>query len=196
MTGAGVMLMSEDIRRGSICSTDAVSSLIEELQYSLGEGPCVDAYHQDRPIYEPDLADPVVTRWIAFTPPAVAAGARAVFGFPMQVGAIRLGALNLYRDRPGPLSDDQQANALVLAGVAARGVLAMQASAPPGTLAEELETGADLHFVVHQAAGMVAVQLDASIAEALIRLRGHAFANDRMLSDVAGDVVARRLRFA
>lgn len=195
MTGAGIMLMSGDTRRGSLCSSNAVSAQIEELQYTLGEGPCVDAYDQNRPVLEPDLAEPAVARWLAFTPAAVAAGARAVFGFPMQVGAIRLGALNVYRDRPGPLSDDQHADALVMAGVAARAVLAVQANAPPGALATELEDGSDFRFVVHQASGMVAAQIDVDVGEALVRLRAYAFANDRTVTDVAEQVVARRLRF-
>jgi hypothetical protein len=196
VTGAGVMLMSDDVRRGSLCSSNEVSSLIEDLQYTLGEGPCVDAYTSDAPVLEPDLASPRAPRWLAFTPPAVAAGARAVFGFPMRVGAVRLGALNLYLDLPGGLSDDQHADALVMAGVAAQAILAIQAQAPPGALAAELEAGSNLHLVVHQAAGMIAAQLDVSIAEALIRLRGHAFAIDRSLAEVAGDVVARTLRFS
>ena len=194
MSGAGIMLMSADVRRGSVCSSNDVSALIEELQYSLGEGPCVDAYFMDRPVLEPDLAEPAEHRWVAFSPPAVAAGARAIFGFPMQVGAVRLGALNVYRDERGALTDDQHADALVLAGVAARAVLAMQAEAPPGALASELEAGSSFHFVVHQAAGMVAAQLDVPITEALIRLRGYAFAEGRLLTEVAEDVVARRLR--
>jgi hypothetical protein len=135
MSGAGIMLMAGEEPAGSVCSTNEISALIEELQYTLGEGPCVDAYHVDRPVLEPDLAAPETPRWIAFTPPAVEAGARAVFGFPLQVGVVRLGALNLYRDRPGALSDEQYADALVLAGVAARAVLAMQAQAAPGGLA-------------------------------------------------------------
>ena len=102
----------------------------------------------------------------------------------------------MYRDRPGPLSTDQHADALVMAGVAARAVLAMQVDAPPGELAAELEAGANFHFVVHQAAGVVSAQLDVSLTEALIRLRAYAFANDRMLTAVAEDVVARRFRFA
>jgi hypothetical protein len=196
LTGAGIMLMSGERARGSVCSSNQVSALIEELQFTLGEGPCVDAYHQARPVLEPDLADPAATRWLAFTPPAVAAGARAAFGFPMQVGTVRLGALNLYRDQPGPLSDDQHAEALVMAGVAARAVLSMQAHAPRGALAPELEAGSDFRLVVHQASGMVSAQLEVSIAEALIRLRAHAFSNDRLLTDTAEEVVSRRLRFS
>jgi len=194
-TGAGIMLMSGDSPCGSVCTTDAASALIEELQFTLGEGPCVDAYQQQRPVIEPNLAAADATRWLAFTPPAVEAGVRAVFGFPLQVGVVRLGALDLYRDRPGPLTDDEHTDALVMADVAARLVLALQAHAAPGTLAAELEAGGTFRFVVHQASGMVSAQLGVSVAEALIRLRAYAFANDRPLAEVADDVVGRRLRF-
>jgi hypothetical protein len=207
MSGAGIMLMSGDVPRGSVCSSNPVSALLEELQYSLGEGPCVDAYQQDRPVSEPNLvddgersgpdrADRGGRRWMAFTPAAVAAGARAVFGFPLRVGDIRFGALNLYRDSPGPLDDEQHADALVLATVAARAVLVMQADAPVGMLGAELEKGSDFRFVVHQASGMVSAQLDVTVREALVRLRAFAFAQDRPLAAVADDVVARRLRFS
>ena len=80
MNGAGIMLMSGDIPQGSLCTTDKVSALIEESQFALGEGPCVDAYHHDRPVLEPNLANPETPRWLAFTAPVVAAGVRAIFG--------------------------------------------------------------------------------------------------------------------
>jgi hypothetical protein len=195
MSGAGIMLLSAEVLQGSLCSSNPVSERLQALQYELGEGPSIDAHVHDRPVLEPDLAAPAVTRWIAFTSKALDAGARAVFGFPMRVGAVRLGALTVYCDRPGGLSDDQHADALVMADVAAHAVLAMQAGAPMGQLAAELQAGADFHDVVHQATGMVAVQLGVSVAQALIRLRGHAFADDRTLDDVARDVVARVLRF-
>jgi GAF domain-containing protein len=194
VSGAGVMLMSGEIPRGSLCTTDAVSQLVEDLQYTLGEGPCVDAYRQDQVVAEPDLADPAGRRWPAFTPPALAAGVRALFGFPLRAGTVRLGALNLYRDVPGPLTSEQHADALVVAEVAARWVLEAQAGAPPDMVAGELEAGADFHFAVHNAAGIVSVQEDISVTEALIRLRAHAFSNDRLLAEVAQDVIARRLR--
>jgi GAF domain-containing protein len=195
MSGAGIMLMSDDVPAGSVCTTNEVSDVIEELQYSLGEGPCVDAYKEGRPVLEPDLADPATARWLAFSPPALEAGTRAVFGFPLQVGAVRLGAMNLYRDRPGKLSDDQHADALVMADVAAQTVLAMQANAPFDTVATELEAGANFHLVEHQASGMVAAQRGISVGEALIRLRAHAFSHDLGLNEVAQAVVARELRF-
>jgi hypothetical protein len=195
VSGAGIMLMSGDVQRGPVGVSDEVAGLIEELQYTLGEGPCVDAYHHDRPVTEPDLAAPAVVRWNAFSPPAVQAGVRAVFGFPVRVGRARLGALNLYCDQPGQLSDDQHADALVAADVVCRALLSMQAGAAPGTVSALLGQETDFAAVVHQASGMVSVQLGVSVAEALIRLRAYAFANDRHLSEVGAAVVARELGF-
>jgi hypothetical protein len=194
-TGAGIMLMSGDAPVGSLCTTDATSALIEDLQYSLGEGPCVDAFHLATPVAEPDLANPAQARWLGFAGPAVAGGVRAVFGFPMQVGAARIGALNLYRDTPGDLTAEQHADALVMADVAAQAVLMLQAKAEPGEVAAELESEADFRYIVHQASGMVSVQLNISVAQAVVRLRAYSFSHDRPLNEVAQDVVDRKLRF-
>jgi GAF domain-containing protein len=194
VSGAGVMLMSDDLP-GSLCTTNAVSALIEELQFTLGEGPCMDAYNHSQVVLEPDLADPRTPRWLAFAPKALQVGVRAVFGFPLRIGAARLGALNLYQDRPGPLSDDQHADALVMADVVAHWVLDMQADAPQGLLAQEIEVGVEFYLSVHNAAGAVSVQLGVTVAEALIRMRAYAFTHDRPLLDVAQDVIARKLRF-
>ena len=192
VTGAGIMLMSDDpFPRGSLCSTDAVSALIEELQFTLGQGPCIDAIRDDQVVCEPDLAGPTSFRWPALCPPLLAAGARALFGFPLRVGGIRMGALNLYQDHPGDLSAAQHADAMTLAYISARVVLSQSGdldvlSAGPG---------ADFHLVVHQAAGMVSVQLGVSLAEALVRLRARAFAQEKNVDEIADLVVGRSLRF-
>jgi hypothetical protein len=196
VSGAGVMLMSRDVPQGSLCTTNEVSNLIEELQYTLGEGPCVDAYHEDKVVLEPQLAHATTPRWPAFTPRVVEAGVRAMFAFPLRDGAARLGALDLYKDRRGPLTDDEHADALVIADVIAHWVLDAQAAAPHGKMARGLESEADFHFVVHNAAGMVSVQLGVSVTEALIRLRGYAFSQDRLVRDVAQDIVTHKLRLS
>lgn len=195
-TGAGVMLMGAEVPLGSLGTTDRVSALIEDLQFALGEGPCIDAFRQRRPVLEPDLAAPSEPRWPAFAPAALAVGVRAVFGFPLRIGTVRVGALNLYRSSAGALSDGQHADALVLADIVCEVVLLLQADAPAGQLAAALEENADLQDVVHQASGMVAVQLGVSVGNALIRLRAHAFADGRPLREVAEDVVRRRLSLA
>jgi hypothetical protein len=195
VSGAGVMLMSGEVSAGRACSSDAVATALEDLQFTLGEGPCVDAYRDSRPVLEPDLVEPVSARWPAFTPAAIDVGARALFGFPLQIGAARLGAINLYRDEAGPLTEQQHADALVTADIVARALLAMQADASPGKVASEIEAGGDLQLVVHQASGMVAAQLEVSVAEALIRLRAFAFVSDQLLPELARAVVGRQIRF-
>lgn len=110
MSGAAIMLMSGGVQRGSVCATDLMSALIEELQFTVRQGPGVDAYRQRRPVVEPDLVDPATSRWPAFAPSAVAAGARATFAFPLHAGDARLGALDVYRNRPGDLSAHQHAD--------------------------------------------------------------------------------------
>lgn len=193
-SGVGIMLRSGNVTRGSLGMTDAVSSLIEELQFMLGEGPCIDAYNLEVPIAEPDLADPT-SRWLGFTPPVFKAGVRALFAFPLRVGAVRIGSLDLYRDHSGALSDDQHADALIMADVVSQAVLTMQAEAPLGELAAQLEAVMTPQNVVYQAVGMVSAQLGVSADESLIRLKAHAFANDHLLTELAQDVLARRLRF-
>jgi hypothetical protein len=195
VAGAGIMLMSHDVPEGSLCTSNSVSELIEELQYTLGEGPCIDAYSSNQAVAEVDLANPDVPRWLAFTPRALDVGVRAVFGFPLRGGDVRMGALNLYQDRPGALSEEQHSDALVMADCIGQWVIDAQSAASPGDLAGVLEAGSDFHFIVHNAAGMVSVQLGVPVTEALLRLRAHAFAENRLLRDVAADVVEHHLRF-
>ncbi len=195
-SGAGIALMGLPEAQSFAGASDTVAARIEEIQRTLGEGPCFDAYRRDRPVSEPDLADPEVLRWTGYRPLALDAGVRAVFAFPLRVGGVRLGALTLYRDEVGPLDAEQHADATVMADVAAEAVILMQANAPTKSLTTELESGANMRAVVHQASGMLAGQLDISVAHALIELRAYAFANNRRLVAVAEDVVDRRLSFA
>jgi hypothetical protein len=161
----------------------------------VGEGPCLDACLSEFPIDEADLVASNDRRWMAYAPSATVAGAHAVFGFPVRIGAIRLGALSLYRDRPGALSPSQASDAYLMASVIGRAVLAMQAGAPNNTLASELEREATFDFSVHQAAGMVAVQGSMTVGNALVALRAHAYATNMALSDLALRVVVRETSF-
>lgn len=193
--GAGVNLQGEPGAFYSIGSSNSVMAELEDLELTLGEGPCVDAYTRGEPVAEPDLANPATVRWVAFSAAALRTEARAAFGYPLQIGGSRIGALNLYAARPGPLSDDQHLDALVLADVATHAVMSNVASRSPEALADELLDIGTHQLVVHQATGMVAVQASASISDSLALLRARAFADGRPISAVASDVVARRVRF-
>ena len=181
-------------------ATDEVSELLAELQLTLGEGPGPDALASGGPVLASDLDDfGAVRRWPLFASAASQAGAAAVFVFPLQMGAIRVGVMGLYRERPGPLSGSQLGDALVFADAANLLVLEAQDQAAGEAAAGSGPGGQPAGLAVHraeidQATGMLTEQLGVGIAEAFIRLRAYAYAHDRRLSDLAGDIVARRLR--
>ena len=193
VSGAGVSVVASSGDRGFVFATDDVSGQIEELQVSLGEGPCVDAWTSRLPVLEPDLARVSGGRWMAFAPAANAAGAAAVFSLPLHVGRTRLGAVDVYRKTRGGLSDADLRDALSLSDALTQALLR---SHPQGLEAEPAsdERGQTFGIEVYQASGMVMVQLDVDAAEAMARLQAHAYAEGRPLPDVAREVVARRLR--
>lgn len=193
VSGAAVALMVSGHDPGNIAASDEVASAVVDLQFDTGEGPTIDAYRSRRPVLEPELGSS--TRWPAFAPEAAAAGAAAVFAVPLQVGAARFGALTLYRDRPGPLGEGLLTDALAMAEVACEITLGLQARVPPGSLHQVLDQLAAKRTVVHQATGMVLVQLDVGPEEAAAALRARAYAIGRPVEEVAAEVVTRRLRF-
>lgn len=194
VSGAGIMLMTDGEHKGTLGISDDVMRVVEELQFTLGEGPCIDAFTSARPVMEPDLSEPVDLRWPAFTGPAIDAGVRAVFGFPLRSGSVSLGALDLYQDRPGELRQSQIADAIVMTDVICNTVLALQAEAPPDALAEQIDISLHNRAVVHQAAGMLSVQLGIDVGDALARIRAHAYGTGLPVNDVATAIVERRLR--
>jgi hypothetical protein len=182
--------------RGTITATDGPATTMEDLQQALGEGPCLDASRDGRPVLQSDLAATGTSRWPGFTAGALQAGIAAVFAFPLQVGAIQLAVLDLYRNTTGPLDRLQLAEALAFAEAATTILLQLQHTSPPGQpLHPELSEAVDGRREVYQAAGMITVQAAVSLAEALLLLQAHAFSAGRPMLEVAQDVVARQLRF-
>jgi hypothetical protein len=192
VSGVGATLMTVDGPTGVVlAATDERARQLEELQFALGEGPCVEASGVGRPVLEPDLVAAGSPRWPRFGAAVLAAGVRAVFAFPLRVGAIRVGVLDLYRDTPGPLTRTDIIEALAFAAAATEVVLHLQDDGADSALTGPIDGRAE----VHQATGMLAVQLGVSLAEALLRLRAHAYASERTMSAIAADVVNRRMRF-
>ena len=195
VSGAAIILIGDDTQEKSLLSTDPVSTRIAELQLTFDEGPGVDAHTQGRAILEFDLEEDGSERWPAFGEPALEAGARAVFGFPLRVGGIRLGALSLHSDRAGKLKEEQHRDALIVANLVARAIVLVQSEAQPEQVASELRTATYSLPVVNQAAGMASIQLGVTVGQALVRLRRYAFGSGRPIADVASEVVSRTLRF-
>ena len=185
--------------------TDDLSERLSELQLTLGEGPSLDAAASGGPVLASDLAaNGYAGRWPAFTQAALQAGAAAIFAFPLRIGAIRAGTLGLYRDQPGSLSIFQLGDALTFADTATLLMLdgaGQAASDPraglghPGTGPGGQAAGLALHRAeIDQATGMLTEQLGVAMADAFVRMRAYAYVHDLRLTDVARDIVARRLR--
>jgi hypothetical protein len=192
--GAAISLLTRDPLRETVFASDATADLLEDLQFSLGEGACMDAAVSRRPVLVADMNDPVQTvRWPVYAAAVVEqAGVRAVFALPLQWGAIDVGVLDLYRRTPGALSATEMRDALNAADAATLILLGLHSGSGDEQSWDRSWGG---RAEIHQATGMVVAQLGTSAADALARLRAHAFAEQRLLGEVARDVVARRLRF-
>jgi hypothetical protein len=200
-SGAWVVAASSRGPDFVMCVTDQVSEQLAELQQMLGEGPCHDVLAAAAPVLAPDLRDQESSRrWPAFAPEARRTGATAIFAFPLVIGAIQAGVIGLYRNSAGPLSSPQLRDCLLLADTATMLLLdAVDGGGTPASRDGTRPGGQSPDLAVHrveidQATGMLTVQLEVTAAEAFARLRAYAYAEDRRLADVAGDIVARRLR--
>lgn len=193
MSGAGVILTSTMGLCAPAYASDPRAEQLAELQITVGEGPGAEAVRADRPVLVPDLrAADALRRWPMFAAQADALGVRAVFVFPLAIGAISVGVFEVSRDTPGWLAPENTADALLFADAALMVTLEPGDSATAGATGDGLvERWAE----IHQATGMISAQLEVGLAQAFVRLRAYSFAHERRLGEVAGDVVARRLRF-
>jgi hypothetical protein len=195
LSGCALVLMSGAEPAGMLAGAGRHASTVTGLQMELGEGPCLQAYASGVPVFLPDLAADGASRWPTFAAAALAAGVHAEFSLPLTVGPGGIGTLDLCRDRPGMLSEEHLADALVTADIARDAVLYQQYTPGDTSLAELLDTGGADRIVIYQATGMIAAQLNDTTSNALARLRAAAFASERPMDDIARDVVERRVRF-
>lgn len=190
--GCGLSVMAGSGTPVTVHATDAVAAKVEDLQFMLGEGPCRDAALAGSPVLISDIRDRregVAERWPMFLEEVDRVGVRAVFAFPVRIGAIALGVMDLYRSRPGPLARQELASTFSHVDALGQQLLDLDGIPP-----DEPEQAYPL--TVHQAAGMVMVQLGSTIDVALVRLRATAYAESRPIADLAADVVAGRFRFS
>jgi hypothetical protein len=194
VTGASVsVLVSGSTGQSTVCASDATAARLDELQFDLGEGPCWDALARHLPVLRPDLTG-ARTDWPAFGDALESdeqtSYVASVFAFHLSVGSLDIGAVDLYSTTHTALDSDQVTEAIGLASIASwqvlRRILGDRNDEQPAYSRRE----------VHQATGMLIVQLDVSAEEAALLLRAHAFAQGRSVRDVANDVVGRRLDFS
>ncbi|MCW2856528.1 MAG: hypothetical protein JWR52_2143 [Marmoricola sp.] len=195
ITGVGLALMNDAGHQGVLAATDGPARVMEELQFALGEGPCLDASRARSPVLQPDLSKTATGRWPGFGRGALEAGIAAIFAFPLHVGAIRIGILDLYRDTPGSLDAPALAEALAYADAAVLVLMHLQAQMPAeGGLHPQLADPIENRAEVHQATGVASVTASVSLGDALLLLRAHAYAAGTPILEVAREVIAGTLR--
>ncbi|CAN5725249.1 GAF domain-containing protein [soil metagenome] len=191
---AGITVQVADVGLELLCVSDYVAERVEWVQVSLGEGPAWDAVASGGPVVASNLAS-TDDRWPVFAAEAAASGVGAMYALPLQVGAIKVGVLDLYRDAAEPLASSDFADAVAIADLVTAILLTVGRS---GRITEALGSWWDQPLStreVHQATGMIMAQLNVDAREAYVRLQARAFADRRLIRDVAHDVVDRRLRF-
>ncbi|WP_297699889.1 GAF and ANTAR domain-containing protein [Mycobacterium sp.] len=196
---AAISLVFDGANAGTLGSSGPSALMYDELQFTLGEGPCLESVARRAPVLVGDLADPNNARWPAYGSAMLGHQIRGVYAIPVLVAGEYVGALDLFRVEPGTLATEQLAGAITAAELAAVPVLDLMDTDLQAAISDpNSDAWAELNALsraeVSQATGMLMAQLDIDAAEALVRLRGRAYATDRSAIDVARDILDRRLR--
>lgn len=194
VSGASISVFRRSGDSTTVCASDPLARRLDAMQFGLGEGPRWVVARTGKPTSSADVACETHPEWPVFGAGIAELEVGALFAFPILTGPVLLGVVDLYRRTAGPLDRAATSRALSLARkVAAPAVReALRSAADDESLHARSSA---LRREVHQAVGMVFVQLEVSTAEALALLQAFAFSTNRQLEDIARDVVQRRIDF-
>jgi GAF domain/ANTAR domain len=196
---AAISLFADGSNTGTLGVSSPPARIYDELQFTLGEGPCMDSVRRRAPVLVDDLAASPDVRWAAYAPAMLSRDVHSVFAIPVEVAGQYLAALNLFRSEPGPLAAGQLTLGMAVAEYVAIPILdvldqSIEASTDDADIDASTELDALIRVEVTQATGMLIAQLDIAPAEALVRLRAYAYAENRSATEVARDILDGRLR--
>ncbi|CAN5120824.1 GAF domain-containing protein [soil metagenome] len=199
VTGVAVSTLGDFLGSETVSASDGQAARLDELQFDLGEGPCWDAMKGGGAILEPDIKRHPRRMWPAFSEAIANDQVSALFAFPLAIGPLHIGAVDMYSAVPMELGADQEREAHAMAGLVGRRVLRQALTRIGSETGNEDEVDRGNVFsrrVIHQATGMVLAQLNISAEDAQLVIRGHAFATSRSMMDIARDIVDRRMDFS
>ena len=196
VTGAAISTLGDLVSPETVCASDRQAALLDELQFDLGEGPCWDASTTRRPVIEPDIQSAPSGNWPAFVEALQDTTVRAMFAFPLMLGPINLGVIDLYSESPGTLHTADERTAAGLAEATTRQLLQQILSRLASDPAVEEPPSEFSRRRIHQATGTVIAQLGVSPQDAALVIRAHAFSTNRPLRDVAEDILTWKLDFS
>ncbi len=192
VNGASVATIGDFLGTETLAATDSTIASLDELQFDLGEGPCWDALATLTPVIHPDVAAMPQNVWPAFRRGLEDHGVAAIFAFPLAIGPLRIGAIDLYSVAPTSLDTTQTMATTALASIISRHVLR---DALRSTGERDSREGPYSRRLIHQATGFVIAQCGISADDAYLLLQGHAFAEGVSMDEIAHEVVAGRLGF-
>lgn len=184
----GILLTDQRGALNTVAASTEQARLLELFQLQDEEGPCLDSFHSGHLVACHDLAL-TPQRWPRFAAAARKAGFSAVHAVPMRLREETIGALNLFRAKPGGLPLKTVALAQALADIATIGIIHERALVQRSVLVEQLQNALNSRVVIEQAKGVLAERGHVSVEEAFVLMRRYARAKNRRLSDVALDVV-------
>jgi hypothetical protein len=193
VSGATVSTIGALLGTETLSATDALAARVDELQFDFGEGPCWDALGTGRPVLEPALRTRPRHTWPSFSPAIERENVESLFAFPLVLGTLRIGAVDLYSSKPVELNPTQTQQAESMASVVSRHVLRHALDEADGDYRDD--GNAHSRRVIHQATGMVLAQLRLPADDARLVIQGHAFATDQSMMDVAKAIINRQLTF-
>jgi hypothetical protein len=193
ISGASVSTVGKPFGSETVSASDDLAAHLDELQFDFNEGPCWDAIASGEPVSEPSLAS-APSQWPNFGPAAAHSGVASIFAFPLKVGALSVGAIDLYSRTPLDLTPADRRRALGMSEVIGRRVLRQALQATASEIDEE--GGVFSRRIIHQATGMVLAQLDVSAEDATVIIQSHAYGGGRSMKDLARAIIAGEVRFA
>ena len=194
VSGASVSTIGDLLGSETVAASDAQAARLDELQFDLGEGPCWDALRSGDHVLAPSLQEPERAKWPAFSAAVRDESVASIFAFPLAVGPLRIGAVDLYSASPATLDGRHTRQADAMAAVVSRHVLRRALNAVGRH--DDDAGNAYSRRLIHQATGFVLAQLDLTPEDARLVIQGHAFAAERSMMEVAQDIVDGKLVFS
>lgn len=192
-TAAAILLAGPSGELDVMASTSEASRLVELIQLSAEAGPCVESFRTGEVVSVPDIAASP-EHWARFRDSAIGQGFASVHAVPMRLRDNTIGTLNLLRDRPGDLDEQDRIAARAFADVATIGILHERSLRETALLAEQLQGALSSRVIVEQAKGVVAYTNGVTIEQAFELIRRYARSHQLGISQVAARLVDRSLR--
>ena len=182
--------LSLDGRVVTVASADPLGRLLDEQQYDIDEGPCLEAVRTGQAVSTPDVASE--TRWNGYPPTVLAHGIGSIYSEPLLVHGRALGALNMYAHAPGAFAPDEVKSLVrALAQLAAAGMAGALKNFDEITLTSRLRRALSTRGVIDQAVGIIMAHQHLSPEEAFGVLRRISQTRNVRLHEVARELVAR-----